>query len=275
MPSIIIPANNEAETIAACLEAIAVQTFPGPAEVIVSANGCLDDTVKIAESRRPLLSQSGYQLIILDRSEPSKIGALNAADAAASHSIRIYIDADVICSPELLKELVEVLTTSDARYASGQLTLAPANSWITRQFGRTWLHLPFVRSNVPGAGLFSVNGAGRARWAEFPDIIADDLYVRLHFSPAERIGVEARYFWPLAEGLRNLVRVRRRQDAGVIELSQKYPELLKNESKTPLRFQDHLRLFLARPVSYAVYVSVRLAVRLNTKTEPTAWARGR
>lgn len=275
MPSIIIPANNEGATIGACLDGIAEQTFSGSVEVIVSANGCSDDTVAVAESRRLPLSRRGYDLVLIDRPEPGKIAALNAADQAATHAIRIYLDADVICTPTLLTELAEALNTDTARYASGTLTLAPTKSWITRKFGQTWINLPFIRTTVPGAGLFSVNAAGRARWETFPDIIADDLYIRLLFTPEERVAVPSRYYWPLTEGFRALVRVRRRQDAGVAEIAEKYPDLLQNESKVALKLRDHLRLFLVRPISYAVYVGIKLIVRFGPDRHSKEWARSR
>ena len=275
MPSVIIPANDEAAHLGACLDALAAQTHTGPAEVIVSANACTDDTVAVAESRRGRLAARGWTLTVLDRAEPGKLAALNAADAVATHGTRVYLDADVICAPTLLAELAVALDTDAPRYASGTLTLAPARSWVTRQFGRTWENLPFMTTNVPGAGLFAVNAAGRARWGAFPDIISDDLFARLHFAPEERVRVPAPYSWPLAEGVRPLVRVRRRQDAGTAEIAATYPHLMANESKPPLSPRDHLRLFAARPVSYATYVAVMLAVRFGPGRAETGWTRGR
>uniref|UniRef100_A0AAN0MD34 Uncharacterized protein n=1 Tax=Yoonia rhodophyticola TaxID=3137370 RepID=A0AAN0MD34_9RHOB len=46
----------------------------------------------------------------------------------------------------------------------------------------------------------------------------------MNFTPAERVEVPATYIWPMVEGFGNLVRVRRRQDIGVAEIAQKYPD---------------------------------------------------
>jgi hypothetical protein len=54
-----------------------------------------------------------------------------------------------------------------------------------------------------------------------------------------------------------------------------YPDLMRNESKPPLALRDHLGLFAARPVSYALYVSVMLAVRYGSGRGTTGWVRGR
>jgi hypothetical protein len=127
---------------------------------------------------------------------------------------------------------------------------------------------------VPGAGLFAVNRAGRARWGAFPDIISDDGFVRLHFAAHERRRVPARYHWPLVEGARALIRVRRRQDAGVRQIEALYPDLALREDKPPMRPADHLALLRAAPISYLVYVSILLRVRMGGR-RATAWTRGR
>ena len=142
----------------------------------------------------------GWRLEVLDIAEGGKPNALNLADAQAVGDMRVYLDADVVMSPPLLEQLAQVLTRDDPAYASGKMVVAPAESWITRAYGRIWTRLPFMAEGVPGAGLFAVNAAGRARWGEFPPIISDDTFVRLQFTPGERIGVEAPYSWPLPEG---------------------------------------------------------------------------
>ena len=76
------------------------------------------------------------------------------------------------------------------------------------------------------------------------------------------------------EGARALIRVRRRQDAGMRELAETFPELLANEGKAALRPADHLRLFVSAPVSYLVYTGVILAVRLGG-LGGRSWDRGR
>lgn len=273
--SVIIPAHNEAAYIGGCLEAVLAQDIAPPVQVIVSANACTDQTVKIALGFADRFATRGWAYEVLDRAAPGKIGALNAADAVAHRGMRVFLDADVLCDPGLLAALHRVLDVPQARYASGQLRFAKATSWVTRQFARTYARVPYITTNVPGAGLFAVNAAGRARWGEFPDLIADDGYVRLLFSPEERFEAPAPYVWPLVEGAANLMKVRRRQDEGVREIAERYPELLSNESKGAVGALGHLRLFLGDPVSYLVYVGIRLAGRLTRHGARGSWTRGR
>lgn len=277
MLSVVIPAHNEAGYIEACLRGLFAQRFAEPVarEIIVAANGCSDETVGIAQGLAGQADAAGWSLTVLDLPEGGKPHALNNADDVATGSLRVYLDADVICSPDLMAQIVGALGQPGAIYASGTLVVAPAKSWVTRRFAHLWSRLPFMTMDVPGAGLFAVNAEARARWDQFPRIISDDGYVRLLFKPTERVKVPASYLWPMVEGFGALVRVRRRQDAGIREIGEKFPGLPENEGKAPVRLVDHLRLFLGAPLSYLVYVSVILCVRFSGRASGQGWDRGR
>lgn len=273
---VIIPANNEGAYIEACLSALLAQdAAAGLVQVIVAANACTDDTVARAEAFAPQFAARGWALICLDLPEPGKIQALNRAEAALPDPAvaRAYLDADVICAPALIGQIRAALESPAPRYATGTLAVARARSWITRAYAAVWRRTPFVRSGAVGAGFFAVNGAGRARWGAFPEIISDDTFVRLQFAPEERVETPARYHWPMVEGLGALIRVRRRQDAGVAQIAARWPALLANEGKGRWARADLLRTALRHPVGMAVYLTVHVAVRLR---RPAAeWSRGR
>lgn len=270
--SVIIPSNNEEGYIGACLEGLLAQQTVQPVQVIVSANACTDGTVQIARGYEEQFTKKGWQLDVLDAPEGGKPQALNRADAVATGDIRAYLDADVVMSPSLLSELAEALKGDEPAYASGTMIVTRAKSWITRAYGRIWTRLPFMTEGVPGAGLFAVNAKGRARWDAFPPIISDDTFVRLQFTPEERIRVPASYTWPLVEGFSALVRVRRRQDAGVAELEQLYPGILDREGKSPVTLGLIAKLAVSDPVGLLTYVCVSIAVR---RKRETSWSRGR
>lgn len=276
LASVIIPAHNEADYIEVCLEALFASDQPAYAwsiEVIVVANGCSDDTVARAWAFASKAQERGWPLHVLDLPLGGKMGALNAGDKAAAGATRVYLDADVIVSPALMGQITEALDTTSPRYASGQPVVAPAKSWITRAYARFWQTLPFVQQGTPGFGIFAVNAAGRARWSSFPDIISDDTFVRLQFTPVERIRVDASYSWPMIEGFRNLVRVRRRQNAGVDEIAERFPKLMRNDDKTKVR--GMAGRFLKDPLGFAVYGAVSLAVKSRYAKSSERWARGR
>ncbi len=274
--SVIVPANNEAGHIEACLEAVLAQTgVPKNAiDVIVAANGCTDDTVDRARRFAPDFAAKGWTLVVLEIAQGGKTNALNAANDVAGSQTQAYLDADIVIEPALLGQIITALDMQAARYATGRLRITRARSWISRHYGKLWVRLPFMRKgSAPGAGLFAVNAAGRARWDAFPDIIADDSYVRWLFTPQERTEVDAGYRWPLVEGFSALVRVRARQDAGSDQLRALYPALEANEDKPTVTWHDQPRLALSAPVSYAVYIAVKIAVKLRGKNT-SGWARG-
>jgi glycosyltransferase involved in cell wall biosynthesis len=272
--SVVLPASNEASLIGPCLRALCASRLPGVlrAEVIVVANGCRDDTADRARAEIPTFEARGWDVRVIEQAHGNKLAALNAGDAVARHDLRVYLDADVTVSPDLLAQLVDVLERPGPRYASGRVVIT-ARSVLSRAYARFWQTVPFMRQGVPGCGLFAVNGEGRARWGRFPEIISDDTFVRLSFAPGERAGVAATYDWPIAEGFGNLVRVRRRQNAGVAEIEQRYPELLANDDKpTPTRGET-LAMALRDPPGFAVYAAVALAVKL--RPQAAEWSRGR
>ncbi len=281
--TVIVPASNEAALIGRCLEAmLASEPKPGagsgsiplpvPVEVIVVANGCRDDTVEVAGRRAGGFRAMGWDFRVLDLSKGGKINALNAGDKAAKFGNRVYLDADVRLSPPLLNQIGRAMQTERAAYISGKCELAPAKSLVTKLYGATYRNVPFMRSGVPGCGLFAVNAAGRRRWKQFPEIISDDTFVRLIFSPKERIGVAAPYSWPLVEGWHNLVRVRARQDKGVREVLERFPQLARNDDKPALGALGKVLLMLRNPAGFAVYAGVALAAKGRRETE---WSRGR
>ncbi|MFZ5963202.1 glycosyltransferase [Thalassococcus sp. BH17M4-6] len=274
MISVLIPASNEAALIGGCLTALCASDWPGSrVEVIVIANGCTDDTTKLARGFAPRFAARDWSLVVLDRAEGGKLAALNAGDAAATAPIRAYLDADVTVSPPLLHDLYRLLDTDAPRYASGQVRIT-ARGRAARAYARIYRQVPFMRHGVPGCGLFAVNAAGRARWGTFPQIISDDTFVRLHFAPGERVSAAASYDWPLVEGWENLVKVRRRQDVGVDEIATDYPALLANDDKPAFPTSEKLSMALRDPVGFAVYSGVALASRL-TRGRASGWSRGR
>ena len=274
MLSVIIPASNEAAWIGPCLAALfASEPVPGGAEAVVVANGCRDDTADRARDMRAMAEARGWHLVVIERVEGGKPGALNAGDVEAQGELRAYLDADVQVAPALMAQLVLALSDPVARYATGTAVIPRADSRVTRAYARFWQRLPFAAGEAPGMGLFAVNEAGRARWRGFPAIISDDTFVRLQFAPSERVQVPATYQWPMIEGFAALVRVRRRQDAGVAEIARLHPGLLDHEGKARVGAAGLAGLALREPWGFVVYAAVSLAVRLSRGQ--AGWVRGR
>lgn len=273
MLTIVVPAHNEEAFIADCLAAlVASDPVSGVVEVIVAANGCTDRTVEISQAHRNDFEKKGWSLVVLDLPQGGKLGALSAADGRARGDVRAYIDADVTVSPGLLAGIARTLRGDIPAYASGQVRII-GKGWFSRNYARFWSNLPFMHEGVPGCGVFAMNAAGRARWDDWPEIIADDFYARMKFAPEERMLVEAPYDWPVAEGFSALVKVRDRQNRGVVEVTQLFPELLANDDATKPTVAETLRLALRDPLGFAAYSSVAVAVKLRKSDD--GWSRSR
>lgn len=271
--SVIIPANNEAGWIDACLSSIA-QSVGAAGQVVVVANGCTDDTADRARTHAGPLAAAGFDLTVLEMPGLGKPGALNAGDGAARHGARVYLDADVTLSPGLLAQIAAALDTDAPRLASGSPQVARARSAVTRAYARFWTRLPFVATGCPAFGLYAVNATGRARWGDFPAIISDDTFVRLNFAPHERVRLPGPYVWPMVEGFGPLVRVRRRQDQGVTEFDRLFPHLRVHDDKARPERGWLLGRLLADPPAFLTYAAVTLAVRAGWAAQ-SGWVRGR
>lgn len=275
--AVIIPAHNEAGYIEQCLNAlIASEPVPNTGQtVLVVANACRDNTAELASGLRDEALARGWTLGVIQTDTPGKLNALNIAEDALSCDITVYLDADVIVSPNLISQLAGALDSETARYASGTpRVLAPRHPLI-RAYARFWGKLPFVSQGVPGFGIFAVNAAGRARWGRFPDIISDDTYVRLQFSPDERVRLAATYSWPMVSGIGDLIRVRRRQDVGVKEVRDLFPPLSRNAEPARPGLAQTLRMTLRDPFGFLAYGIISAMVRLPVLRSQARWVRGR
>lgn len=265
--SIIIPAHNEASVIGSCLSSILSQTFAKPLEVLVGANACSDETVELLNSYEERFAQRGFDLVVLDIAEGGKTNAMNHCDRAASGHMRCYLDADIVCSPGLFQSIYEALNRSEPAFASGTMVIPKTKSWVSNAYAAFWKELPFLKRDVPGAGLYCVNEAGRTRWQEFPDTFSDDTFVRLQFMPSERFRVKDEYEWPITAGFRELKKVRRRQDLNTIDIHGRYPNLVSNEGQNKIEFLKLFNLSVKNPQGFFVYSAVKMLNYFSFKND--------
>lgn len=271
--SVVIPAHNEAQVIRRCLNALFTGVEPGELDVIVVCNGCVDETATVARS-------SGHPVRVLELPTASKAAALRAGDVAAHTLPRLYLDADVVLSGSSARKLAERLTAGviaarpPAVYSSGQSS-APVRSYF-----RARSRMPSLQWSLWGAGVYGLSAAGRGRFADFPDVMADDLWVNLLF---EREEVEIVDCEPVVVTVprrtRDLVRVLRRTYQGKAEngVGLKGDNRVRETTLTTLR--DLRRLAASGPAAaidaaaYAAFAArVRLGLALATAIGATATA---
>ena len=145
-------------------------------------NGCSDNTAEISRG-------FGKAVRVIETKVPSKTYALNLGDGAVDSFPRLYIDADVILTPESVRKVASVLESGAAHAAAPRPVdvFLPGTQWAVRAYYRFWGALPYIQEGMIAAGAYALSREGRARFKDFPEVIADDGYVRLLFGPHERV----------------------------------------------------------------------------------------
>ncbi len=188
--SVVVPAHDEEAVIDRCLLALLADAAPGEFEVVVVANGCSDATAERARA---------HDVVVLEQATPGKVAALNAGDRAVTAFPRIYLDADVVLTTAAARATAAALS-GGVRAGAAVLAAAPRpvvdtsrSSPLVAWHYRAWEQLPVLAQGYVGSGVYAVSAAGHARIAPFPDVVADDQYVRRRFTRAERAQVPATF----------------------------------------------------------------------------------
>jgi hypothetical protein len=241
------------------LDALLSGTTPGEFEIVVAANGCDDRTVAIALERLPGEA-------VLDLSDPSKIGALNSADAVCTVFPRIYLDADVVLSAAAAREVAGALDSGAALVAAPRpRPVTTGISVFVRWHYSVWERLPVTQDAYVGSGVFAVSAAGHERIAPFPKLIAEDQYVRRSFDRAERQQVSATFDLFPSRTVRALVHRAIRGRAGNAQLEHMGIDLRTEESPRGLAGMVGL---LRRPSDWPkvfTFCAITLAIRVGAR----------
>lgn len=224
MISVIIPAHDEGSVIGRTLKALTNGAAPGELDVIVVCNGCTDDTAAVARS-------FGVPVRVIETDTASKAHALNLGDRAAYGFPRIYADGDVVVTLEAIRTLARRLDQG-----GGVLAVAPTPkfdltgcSWPVRACFDIRSLLPSAQEGIGGSGVYALSAAGRARFHEFPNVTADDGYVRIQFQPEERETLRSAHsmvFPPRT--IRRLIATKTRAHYGSYELKSRFPGAWQN-----------------------------------------------
>ena len=184
-------------------------------DIIVVANGCTDETAKLAASFGPCVQ-------VLSIPNASKYEAIAAAGRIADDFPCIYVDADVELRAQDVQALAAALREPGVHAAVPERVLAMAGRpWPVRWYYDVWRRLPAVRSGMFGRGTIAVTDAGYRRLASLPRLLADDLAASLLFADHERVIVPtARVIVHPPRTWADLLRRRVRAATGTAQLEQ-------------------------------------------------------
>jgi glycosyltransferase involved in cell wall biosynthesis len=272
MISIVVPAHNESSVIARTLGAWVSDSGSDGIDVVVVCNGCTDNTADIARRFGPTAR-------VIESEVASKAHALNLGDQISRAFPRIYADADIVVTVDAIRALTKRLERSDV------LAVAPTPdinltgcSWLVRKYYDIRSRLPSSRDGIGGSGVYALSEKGRRRFTQFPDVIADDIYVRLQFKPEERETlpfVKSTVFPPRT--IAQLIAVRTRAYTGIFELAHHFPELRVNKGETNNRTLISLfkepRLWPGLLIYCYVNILAQCRAVVRSRTGASVWQR--
>lgn len=182
--TIIVPAYNEEAGISRVLSGLKTGgTDLSDIEIVVTANGCTDRTAAVARD---------FGVRVVEIEQASKTAALNAAEAVSGAGHRIYLDADTVVSPELIRSLVDAVSAAGVEAAVPRLHLVYRDSsWPVRAYYAINERLPVFDNRLFGRGVIALSENARRRFDRFPDITADDMFLDAIVRADEKTEIDA------------------------------------------------------------------------------------
>ena len=277
--SVVIPAHNESGVLPATLNRIAEDSLASSLEVVVVANNCNDETADVARA----FQRRVPGLRVVETDTPGKTNALNLGDEAVTAFPRIYLDADIVLGPEALEGMVEGLTVSAPVAGSPDIRfdLDGADMWV-REYYRMFERLPYVTDGLVGLGVYGLSEQGRERFNEFPDVLADDLYIQRLFAPDERLRTRGQFAVRAPRHWADLVKVRTRVDRGNAQLAGSASASSVDHGEGFERTSDSSMKAMARSVAAdpallgaaGVYVGTTAVAKVRSRfSNDRAWGR--
>jgi hypothetical protein len=139
-------------------------------------------------------------------------------------------------------------------------------AWTVKAYYDINGRLPSSREGIGGSGVYALSQRGRSRFGAFPELTADDGFVRIQFRPEERETLAdccSTVFAP--QCLSDLIAIKTRSHFGSYELRQKFPELWANKGRSNggqlLRLWKNTLLW----PKLTVYCYVKLIARVRAK----------
>ncbi|MFB9850459.1 bifunctional polysaccharide deacetylase/glycosyltransferase family 2 protein [Micromonospora andamanensis] len=131
--SVIVPAYNEKEGIAAAVRSLAGGDHPGGIEVIVVDDGSTDGTAEIVEALRL------PNVRVVRKPNGGKPSALNTGVALARHELIVMVDGDTVFERDSVRRLVQPFADPQVGAVAGNVKVGNRDSLIAK-----WQHIEYV-----------------------------------------------------------------------------------------------------------------------------------
>jgi cellulose synthase/poly-beta-1,6-N-acetylglucosamine synthase-like glycosyltransferase len=129
--SVVVPAFNEREGIAATVMSLVASTHP--VEVVVVDDASTDGTAAVVEA----LGLPGVRVVRVPWG--GKPAALNAGIALSSHPIIVMVDGDTVIEPDAVHRLVQPLADPTVGAVAGNVKVGNRSGMVAR-----WQHIEYV-----------------------------------------------------------------------------------------------------------------------------------
>ena len=261
--SVIIPVYNEEIIISRLLSKL-VSHHSSKMEIIVVCNGCTDNSAEVVKKFLPHVK-------LVEIQQASKPLALQQGDDLATGWPRFYIDADVLLDRSALTKMAGKLKSK------GLFAISPAaiskvgnSSWFVKAFYSVWTSMPYYKDGMIGCGIYGLSKHGRNRFKKWPNLIADDGYVRALFSNSERVVCHDTSVTVQApRSVTELLKIKTRSRLGRLQLSIQYPNLIQAEKKEK-NYLRIINMFVQKPgliFCFPIYLFVYVISRLRAKKQ--------
>ncbi|MFE0589376.1 bifunctional polysaccharide deacetylase/glycosyltransferase family 2 protein [Micromonospora echinospora] len=131
--SVIVPAYNEKEGIAAAVRSLASGDHPGGIEVVVVDDGSTDGTADIVAG----LGLPNVRVV--RKPNGGKPSALNTGVALARHDLIVMVDGDTVFEPDAVRRLVQPFADPQVGAVAGNVKVGNRRSMIAK-----WQHIEYV-----------------------------------------------------------------------------------------------------------------------------------
>jgi len=235
--TIIIAAYNEATVIRKTLRSLDSTAALNSYQILVVCNGCSDDTEKIIRNEFQHIHCHSLP-------HASKALAIRYAESLNPGFPRLYMDADIQLSSGDAHALISMASEfdSDSLIIPRSNVITSNSHPLVKSFYRIWYTTSHVTESGYGAGTYLINQQGRKRFGIWPELIADDAFIRsqfhfdqTHIAQSHCVTVQApKTVWAL-------IKIKARSKLGNLELKAhlKPNKLIQGKRKTPNSHNTH------------------------------------
>lgn len=215
MLTIIVPAYNEEKCIGRTLSELMIFSS-SDVEVIVLPNGCTDNTAGFVRAKFPSFK-------VVELQTGSKILAINKGLEIAQFEHVLVQDADVIINAESVRNILRFIETEHYLFASPNTKLIQDGSFLTNMYYCFLKLTPAYRSGMVNSGVYLLSPKARNILGKFPQVIADDGYVKGTLGSTNLTTIPSCYSVVMSpKTIWSLIKIKTRSKLGNLELKKKF-----------------------------------------------------